>query len=119
MLKNLSIKMKLLITVVGAILTVAVIMEINSIYALKKEANIIISDAKSLIYKAKEKEVENYVSLAYKTVESYHARTSKDRIQAEVEKYLREQTDYMFSILKVEYENNKDLVPADELKNRL
>ena len=119
MFKNLSIKMKLLATVIGAILTVALVIEINSIYSMKKEANIIISDTEKLIYKAKEEEVKNYVSLAYKTIETYHAKTSKEKIQISVEKYLKEQTEYLFSIINSEYEKNKDLMTEEELFKRI
>ncbi len=119
MSKDMSIKIKLLLSVIGAILTVALITEINSIITLKKETNYIIDKTENNAYKAKEKELENYVSLAYKTIESYHKRTSKDKIQKEVEEYLKEQTDYLFSIINSEYQKNKDILSKEELFKRI
>ena len=119
MLKNLSIKMKLLATVIGFILTVALYMEVSSIYSLKKESNFIISEAEALIYNIKEKEVENYVSLAYKTIENYYERTSKEKMKTSVKKYIKEQEEFLFTIINTEYQNYKDLVSEDELKSRI
>ncbi|PUE63806.1 methyl-accepting chemotaxis protein [Arcobacter caeni] len=119
MFKQLSIKMKLLTTVIGAILIVALVIEIGAINSLKKESNFMISNSENLIYKAKEDEVKNYVSLAYKTIEGYYAKTSKEKIKASVEEYLTEQTDYLFSIINSEYEKNKNTMSEEELKSRI
>ena len=119
MFKQLSIKMKLLTTVIGAILIVALVIEIGAIASLKKQSNFMISNSENLIYKAKEDEVKNYVSLAYKTIEGYYEKTSKEKIKASVEEYLTEQTDYLFSIINSEYEKNKNSMSEEELKSRI
>ncbi|XPV70590.1 MAG: methyl-accepting chemotaxis protein [Halarcobacter sp.] len=119
MLKNSSIKVKLLSTVVGSIVIVAVIMLFESIYTMKNEAKSTSELSAKSAYTAKENELKNYVSLAYKTVESYYARTSQDKIQEEVEDYLREQTNYIFSILEGEYNKYKNTLSNEEMKKRL
>ena len=119
MAKDMSIKLKLLLTVIGAILTVSLIIEIEAIYSMKKELNNTVDSLRKNAYKAKEKEVEHYVSLAYETVNSYYKRTLKDKIKSEVENYIVEQSNYLFSILETEYKKNKNLIPEEELKNRL
>ncbi len=119
MFKNMSIKAKLLSSVIGVIFIISLSIEINSILSIKKEAKLIISNTENLIYKAKEQEVKNYVSLAYKTVESYYERTAKDKIQKEVEKYLKEHTDTLFSIVTSEYEKHKDILSEEELFKRI
>ncbi len=119
MFKDISIKLKLLVTVIGAILTISIIMEIETIYAMKHEAEIIIKDSEEAAYKGKEEEVKNYVSLAYKTVESYYARTAPDKIKDEVAGYLKEQTNYMFSILEGEYEKNKNTLSQTQMQDYL
>lgn len=116
MLKNSSIKVKLLSTVVGSIVIVAVIMLFESIYTMKNEAKSTSELSAKSAYTAKENELKNYVSLAYKTVESYYARTSQDKIQEEVEDYLREQTNYIFSILEGEYNKYKNTLSNEEMK---
>jgi len=119
MLKNSSIKAKLLITVIGAIIFVAGILSFQSILSVEHEAEIVIKESTDAAYKAKEKELKNYVSLAYKTVESYYARTAKDKIKEEVKSYINEQADFLFSIITSEYEKNKDILPPEELKKRI
>jgi len=119
MLKNKSIKVKLLSTIIGAMILVTVIMLLQSIISLKNTSSSIIEKSTSEAYKAKENELKNYVSLAYKTIESYHARTAKDKIKSEVEKYISEQSDFLFSIINSEYEKNKDILPPEELKQRI
>ncbi len=69
--------------------------------------------------KRKEEELKNYVSLAMKTVNAYHKRTSIDKIKLEVQEYLKEQSGFIFSILDAEYNKLKGKVPNSELKKRL
>jgi len=119
MLKNSSIKVKLLSTIIGAMVLVTIIMLVQSIISLKSTSNAIIEKSSTSAYKAKEEELKNYVSLAYKTIESYHARTSKDKIKGEVEDYLLEQTNFIFTIINSEYEKYKDTLSKEELKDRI
>ena len=73
MFKQLSIKMKLLTTVIGAILIVALVIEIGAINSLKKESNFMISNSENLIYKAKEDEKINrkLTKKEYSEIEKY------------------------------------------------
>ncbi|WP_072681788.1 methyl-accepting chemotaxis protein [Arcobacter sp. LA11] len=119
MFKNSSIKIKLLSTVIGSIILVTIVMLTQSIISLNNTSEAIIEKSSVSAYDAKEKELQNYVSLAYKTVESYYARTAKDKIKNEVEDYLLEQTNYIFSILDGEYKKYKDILPAEELEERI
>ncbi|PLY05506.1 MAG: chemotaxis protein [Arcobacter sp.] len=119
MFKNSSIKIKLLSTVIGSIIIAAILMLFESIHTMKAGAEETAKLTAENSYQAKEKELENYVSLAYKTIESYHKRTAQDKIQVEVEGYLKEQTNYIFSILEGEYKKNKDFLSEDEMKKRL
>ena len=119
MLKNSSIKVKLLSTIIGAMVLVTIITLIQSIISLKSTSSSIIEKSSSTAYQSKEDELKNYISLAYKTLESYHARTAKDKIQAEVEDYLLEQTNFIFSIINSEYKKHKDTLSKEELEARI
>ncbi|MGB6328588.1 MAG: cache domain-containing protein [Halarcobacter sp.] len=119
MFKNSSIKFKLLTTLVASIVIVALAILFESIYSMKEQARNTLEETKKLSYETKEKELKNYVSLAYKTVESYYARTSKDKIKEEVKNYIKEQSDFLFSIITSEYEKNKNLMNEEELKLRI
>ncbi|XOB61201.1 methyl-accepting chemotaxis protein [Campylobacterota bacterium DY0563] len=119
MLKNFSIKVKLLSTVIGSIVLIGLIMLVEMTSTINGEVDLILDDSEQTAYKTKEKELENYVSLAFKTVESYYARTSKEKIKNEVKHYIEEQTDFLFSIINAEYEKNKGILSENELKDRI
>ncbi len=119
MFKNLSIKAKLLSTVIGLIVLIGLTMLVEMTSTINSEVDLILDDSEKTAYKAKEKELENYVSLAFKTVESYYERTSKEKIKIEVKNYIEEQSDFLFSIINAEYEKNKNVLSENELKNRI
>ncbi len=119
MFNNLSLKTKLLSIVITSLIVVMVILLAESIVSMKDEAETIIKESEKAAYEKKEKELENYVSLAYKTVESYYARTAKDKIKGEVAEYLQIQTNFILSILEGEYKKNKDYLSDEEMQVRL
>jgi methyl-accepting chemotaxis protein len=104
-----------LVTIILVSLSIA----IDSIYSINKLSSENINKYKIESYSKKEIELKNYISLAMKTVESYHKRTSIDKIKVEVEDDLKKQTNFLFSILESEYAKLKDTVPDDVLKARL
>ncbi len=116
MFKSISIKAKLLMIVISSIVIVSVAMLVQSIISLQDTSAVVIEKFKADAYKAKEEELQNYVSLAMKTVESYYARTAKEKVKAEVQTYLKEQTGFILSIMEGEYEKYKDTMPEDQLK---
>ena len=119
MFKSISIKAKLLSIVISSIVVVSTAMIIQSVISLKHESDSIIQKVKADAYKVKEEELQNYISLAIKTVESYYDRTSKEKIKHEVQDYINEQSGFMFSIIESEYEKNKDTMNEAELKERI
>ena len=119
MSKNISIKAKLLILSIATIVLISIIMAIDSIYSLKSFSSETIEKYKEEAYAKKEEELKNYVSLAMKTVEAYHQRTSVEKVKIEVEEELKKQTMFLFSILEAEYEKNKNILSKDALQERL
>jgi len=119
MLSKISIKGKLLIISLLAIVIVSLLIATQSIYTLKKVSKEKIENFKQEAYSNKEKELENYVSLALKTVDSYYERTSIEKVKVEVQETLKSEAKFIFSILNHEYEKNKDLLPENELKEKL
>ena len=119
MSKNISIKAKLLILSIATIVLISIIIAIDSIYSLKSFSSETIDKYKEEAYAKKEEELKNYVSLAMKTVEAYHQRTSVEKVKIEVEEELQKQTMFLFSILEAEYEKNKNILSKDALQERL
>jgi len=119
MFNKISIKTKVQIIIVISIITVAIIVGIQSVLSMSTLAESKVEKYKQEAYKNKEHELQNYVSMALKTIESYHERTAPEKIKKEVSKYLQDQTSFIFSIIEKEYENNKGKLSETELKNRI
>ena len=119
MLKNISIKGKLLIISLITIVVVSLSIAISSIYSINKLSNENVIKYKNESYSKKEEELKNYTSLAMKTIEAYYERTSIDKIKIEVQDDLKKQTDFLFSILESEYIKLKDVLSEEALKQRL
>ena len=119
MFRNISIKGKLLIISLVTIVVVSLSIAISSIYSINKLSDENIIKYKDESYSKKEEELKNYTSLAMKTIEAYHERTSIDKIKIEVQDDLKKQTNFLFSILESEYSKLKDVLSEDALKQRL
>ena len=119
LLNSISIKAKLLLIVISSIVVVSVAMLIQSVVSLQETSDVVVEKFEKEAYKTKEEELKNYVSLAIATLESYHERTSKDKIKHEVEAYIEEQMNFMFSIIEAEYNEYKNILPPEKLKERI
>ena len=119
MFKNLSLKLKVLILSFVTIIVISFAIAIDSIYSIKSFSNESIESYKKEAYAKKEQELQNYVSLAVKTVEAYYSRTSTEKLKVEVQDELVKQTNFLFSILEAEYERNKNSLSEEALKDRL
>ncbi len=119
MFKNLSLRLKVLILSFITIVAISFAIAFDAIYSIKSFSNESIENFKKEAYAKKEAELKNYVSLAVKTVEAYHSRTSSDKLKIEVRDELVKQTNFLFSILESEYERNKSSMSDEALKDRL
>ena len=79
-MKNVTIKMKLLIIVVSTIITVSLILAAEAIYSIKNISQSNIEHYTKDAYTNKELSLKNYVSMAMKTVEVYHEKIAKDNL---------------------------------------
>ena len=119
MFSNISIKVKLLLLALSTIVLVSLAISIDSIYSINKFSHDNVDEYKKEAYLKKEKELQNYISLAMKTVEAYHKRTEIGKIKIEVQDDLKTQTNFLFSILQAEYDKLKDVLSEDALRYRL
>jgi len=119
MIKNITIKTKLLLLALFTILVVSFAIALESIIAIEKLSSENVEEYKKEAYAKKEAELKNYVSLAIKTVDAYHKRTSISKMKFEVQEELEKQTNFIFSILEGEYKKYKDVLTTAELKTRL
>ena len=119
MFSKLTIKTKLLFMSLLTIIIISVLISAKSIYSLKVISEGDIENFKHEAYFEKENELKNYVSLAIKIIDSFYKRTSVETIKHEVEEDLKKQTNFLFSILNFQYNQLKDTLSEDELKNIL
>lgn len=119
MLKDISIKGKILLLSLITIIIVSIAIAIDSIYSIKSFSDKNIENFKNDSYAKKEHELKNYISLAMKTVEGYYNRTATDKIKVEVQEQLKMQTNFLFSILEAEYEKSKGTLSEEALKQKL
>ena len=118
-MRDYSIKLKLFFIVIGIVVSLSVIGAVSSIYSINKLTKQNIDKYKQEAYKAKEIELKNYVSVAIKSIESYYERTSKQKIKEEVEKYIEEQSGFMFSMINDLYEKYHTTMDETELKTMI
>jgi methyl-accepting chemotaxis protein len=118
-MKNISIRYKLLGIFIAVIICISVIISIKSIRAINELTNASIEDFSKKAYADKENELNNYVSVALKSVESYYKRTSPEKIRVEVSDELKKQTNMILSILNNQYKTYKNVMSQEALKKRL
>ena len=119
MFLNSSLKFKSLVVLIFVVVIIALFIFFQSLFSLKKYSNKMIEKSIEIAQLEKEKEIKNYVTLAYKTVESYHSKTSKNKIKEEAKSYIDEQLKYLFSIVQGVYEHDKDNLSEEELKRKI
>ncbi len=115
-MKKLSIKIRLQLIIVSSILLVSTVFTFQSISDINNLTESKIKDYKEKAYEDIESELKNYTSLAINSIESFYNKTSKDE---EITSNLKLKTDFIFSMMQREYENNKDKLSEDELKERI
>ena len=114
-MRTMSIKIKLQLIIILTILlaTTAIITQsIRSIHDLSEKN---IQKYREKAYKDKKIELKNYVSVAVKSINSFYQRTSPEKVENEVQNDLKKQTDFLFSIISKEYEENKNKLPKEKL----
>ena len=118
-MRNISLKVRVQGILLLTIVLVSMILIIQSISSINHITAQNIQKYKEEAYINKETELQNYISIAVKSVESFYDRTSKEKIEQEVEKKLTLQADFLFNILKKEYEDNRYTMAKEELQKHL
>ena len=118
-MKHLSIRLRVEALILLAIIIISTILIFESILTIEKSTKEHIARYKKEAYASKENELKNYVSIARKSIDSFYERTSKGKIENEVKKALREQTNFLFNILNEAYEKNVASMNKVELQNYL
>ena len=116
---NLSIKVRIQLLILLTIVLVATTLTIASIMNIKRLTQEHVKKYEREAFINKENELKNYVTIAYKSIESFYKRTSKDKLAKEVEQSLAKQTNFLFNILNEEYKKNVATMSKKELQEHL
>jgi methyl-accepting chemotaxis protein len=118
-MKQLSIKARIQLTILFAIILVSTTVIMQSISTINHLTDENIQKYKEETYANKEIELKNYISIATKSINSFYDRTSKAKIEDEVRSKLELQSDFLFKIIENEYEKNKNLLDSATLKRKI
>jgi methyl-accepting chemotaxis protein len=118
-MSNQSLKARISLLVIIAIILVSIIVAIFSIYKIKEISADAQSEFANSALEQKKAELQNYTYLGNRILETYHKRSTIEFVKHEVQKELKKETDMLFSIMNFEYKKNKDKMSEKDLKELL
>lgn len=116
---NISMKTKFLVVVISSILFLSVVTLVGSIVTINSISDTNITNYKKDVYQKTETELKNYIQVTIQTIDSFYQRTSKEKIQLEVQEHLNEQMGLLFTVISEQYNAHKDSMSSDDLKKHL
>ena len=116
MLKNMSIKKRLIILTTATIFIISTIDALSNIYTINTLAKENIQDYKKQAYKESKASLMHYSHMAQKVLQSYYKRGTKESMQKEVRKNIDEKSSILFSIINKQYELYKNTMPTNQLQ---
>ncbi|RLA79645.1 MAG: hypothetical protein DRG78_12555, partial [Epsilonproteobacteria bacterium] len=115
MLKNISIRVKIISMIGVAILLSSVLIILSTTYTINKISKANIEKFKKDAYIKTKNDLTKISSMALATVDSYYSRSAEDKIKTEVKAYIDEQSNYLFTILQGQYDYHKDKMSRKDL----
>lgn len=88
---NISVKTKFLVIIITSILFLSIVTLVGSIITINSISEDNISNYRNDVYTKTQQELQNYVQVTLKTIDSFYQRTSKEKIKQEVQGHLTEQ----------------------------
>ncbi|MBL0708940.1 MAG: methyl-accepting chemotaxis protein [Sulfurimonas sp.] len=118
-MKNLSIKLRVQLIILITIVLVSTVLIITAVLSINDITEHNVKNYQKEAYAKKRDELKNYVSIATKSINSFYERTSKEKIEVEVKRSLKKQTNFLFNIINKEYEKNVDTLSKKDLKKHI
>ena len=116
---NISVKTKFLVIIITSILFLSIITLVGSIITINSISEDNISNYRNDVYLKTQQELQNYVQVTLKTVDSFYQRSSKEKIKTEVQDHLNEQMGLLFTVIQEQYNLNKETMSLDELQTHI
>jgi len=116
LLKNNSIGKAIMLIILLTSFFIFVVVSTFRIIKTEKDLNI----RKEKLIEVKKSELKSFVNIAYKTIEaSYEKSKSNKEIKLRVGDKLEQSTDILLSLLNTYYNQNKNILSEDDLKNKI
>jgi len=115
-MKNFSIKSKLLIIVIATIILVATMIALKSIYEINNLTNQNIEEYKQNAYNNANEELKAFTNFAKNIAANLYNQSLPDRVKENAKDNLKNQTDFLFTMLNRLYDEQKGKVSESELK---
>lgn len=116
---SISVKTKFLVIIISSILFLSIITLVGSIVTINSISEENISNYRHDVYSKTQQELQNYVQVTLKTIDSFYQRTSKEKIKTEVQEHLNEQMGLLFTVIQEQYRVHKDTMNTLELESHL
>ncbi|MDD2888451.1 MAG: cache domain-containing protein [Aliarcobacter sp.] len=118
-MKNFSIKNKLLIIVIATIILVATMIALKSIYEINNLTNQNIEEYKQNAYNNANEELKAFTNFAKNIAVNLYNQSLPEKVKENAKDNLKNQTDFLFTMLTRLYEEQKGKVPEAELKRMI
>ena len=122
-MKQLTIKWKIVILLIIALVVTASLVAAVSIYQLKTSMDQVTQeraeDYKQSAYGAKESELKTAVNIAINTLRSYYQQTSIQKVKKNLESTLQGRTDVILRTIEGFYRDNKNKMSTQELQRAI
>ncbi|MDD2896205.1 MAG: cache domain-containing protein [Aliarcobacter sp.] len=118
-MKNFSIKSKLLVIVIATIILVATMIALKSIYEINNLTNQNIEEYKQNAYNNANEELKAFTNFAKNIVVNLYNQSLPENVKKNVEDTLKNQTDFLFTVLTRVYEEQKGKISEAELRKLL
>ncbi len=116
---NISVKTKFLVVTISSILFLSIVTLVGSIITINSISEENISNYRHDVYAKTQQELQNYVQVTLKTIDSFYQRTSKEKIKSEVQEHLNEQMGLLFTVINEQYNSHKDKYTKKEMEEHL
>lgn len=118
-MKNFSIKSKLLIIVIATIILVATMIALKSIYEINNLTKQNIEEYKQNAYNNANEELKAFTNFAKNIAVHLYDQSLPEKVKENAKDNLKNQTDFLFTMLNRLYEEQKGKVSEAELKRMI
>ncbi|MCK9490770.1 MAG: methyl-accepting chemotaxis protein [Sulfurimonas sp.] len=116
---NMSIQMRLQVLIFAAMIFISLALALQFVHEINISTEQNIKNYTQEAYATKKDELEEFTSIAVKTLNSFYKKTEIQNIKKEVSDGLSRQMQLLFFVIENEYEKNKNRLSKNELEKHI